>query len=191
MLLKFGSMGHCKFLFLVDMYLIHSRVRNRPDSKSWSDLCCISAWVSLFVCFLHICVSSQRCCTKNLIRHLETSNWEMITLPICRQQYSSFNDDKRGIFHTLINTSFASRSSCAFFVQGGLSPPEFCCAFFKAQKVPPWNEISAPQTRKKRPPDGKKAPSWKGGSTHKFPAAHQKGYMGHSVRRYSYIRYPI
>ena len=82
----------------------------------------------------------------------------MITLPICRHQYSSFNDDKRGIFHTLINTSFASRSSCAFFVQGGLSPPEFCCAFFKAQKVPPWNKNSAPLTRKKRPTDRKKRP---------------------------------
>ena len=107
----------------------------------------------------------------------------MITLPICRQQYSSFNDDKRGIFHTLINTSFASRSSCAFFVQGGLSPPEFCCAFLKVQKVPSWNERSAPLTKNKRPPDEEKAPPWKGGSTHKFPAAHQKRYMGHSVSR--------
>ena len=67
------------------------------------------------------------------------------------------------------------------FVQRGLSPPEFCCAFLKVQKVPSWNERSAPLTKNKRPPDKEKAPPWKGGSTHKFPAAHQKCYMGHSV----------
>ena len=72
-------------------------------------------------------------------------------------------------------------SCCAFFVQRGLSPPEFCCAFLKVQKVPSWNERSAPLTKNKRPPDKEKAPPWKGGSTHKFPAAHQKRYMGHSV----------
>ena len=93
----------------------------------------------------------------------------MITLPICRQQYSSFNDDKRGIFHTLINTSFASRSSCAFFVQGGLSPPEFCCAFFKAQKVPPWNKNSAPLTKKSSPLIEKKPPPEKADPPINFP----------------------
>ena len=89
----------------------------------------------------------------------------------------------RFIFHSPINTSFVSKSYCAFFIPGGLSPPEFSCAFFKDKKVPPWNRKSAPRTEKKRPPEGKKAPPWKVQSTHKFPAAHQKCYMGHSVRR--------
>ena len=87
----------------------------------------------------------------------------------------------RCIFHSPINTSFVSKSYCAFFIPGGLSPPEFSCAFFKDKKVPPWNRKSAPRTEKKRPPEGKKAPPWKVQSTHKFPAAHQKCYMGHSV----------
>ena len=89
----------------------------------------------------------------------------------------------RCIFHSPINTSFVSKSYCAFFIPGGLSPPEFSCAFFKDKKVPPWNRKSAPRTEKKRPPEGKKAPPWKVQSTHKFPAAHQKCYMGHSVSR--------
>ena len=64
----------------------------------------------------------------------------------------------RCIFHSPINTSFVSKSYCAFFIPGGLSLPEFSCALFKDKKVPPWNRKSAPRTEKKRPPEKSNPP---------------------------------
>ena len=69
----------------------------------------------------------------------------------------------------------------AIFIPGGLSPPEFSCAFFMGQKEPPLKKKSAPLTKKKRPPEEEKAPPWKGGSARKFTSPHQKCYMEHRV----------
>ena len=129
----------------------------RFNELKWiMDLCCIWTWVALFLLlFLYPCFSSKCLLFKKYstwwLCHYRPHHMSVHRLPLAGLKasvFTGFNAQRlfKGgwdwIYEHLCgaNNIFSRGYEMPFFIQGGLSPPEFRRAFLTGKKVPPWKK---------------------------------------------------